>query len=284
MGLFYLIALGVPGFGAVSASLLGDYGGSFTLTLVNYRALLHQAGQLGPLERSLVYATIVSFITVLGGFVAAWLLSQRRTRTRSTTALDFLLLAAIALPSVVFAAGYIFAYNLPFWSRIGVNLYQTALLLVIAYAAVQPADQCPGAGRRGVPAAALAAGRGPHARRRRADGLGPRRAAGGVPADRDGLAAHVLRRCSSSCRSHSCSTRPASPPASIAIEDNLSNYHFGVGMAQAVLAVGIALAAVLRRTRRLPAARAGRLAQDRRSHPWLSSISIEAVSKVVPGR
>ena len=38
---------------------------------------------------------------------------------------------------------------------------------------------------------------------------------------------------------------PGSPPASIAIEDNLSNYHFGVGMAQAVLAVSIALAAVL---------------------------------------
>jgi iron(III) transport system permease protein len=37
---------------------------------------------------------------------------------------------------------------------------------------------------------------------------------------------------------------PGSPPASIAIEDNLSNYHFGVGMAQSVLAVVIAFAAV----------------------------------------
>ena len=37
---------------------------------------------------------------------------------------------------------------------------------------------------------------------------------------------------------------PGSPPASIAIEDNLSNYHFGVGMAQAVLAVAIAFAVV----------------------------------------
>ena len=38
----------MPGFGAVSASLLGDLGGSYTLTLVNYRALLHEAGQIGP--------------------------------------------------------------------------------------------------------------------------------------------------------------------------------------------------------------------------------------------
>jgi len=37
---------------------------------------------------------------------------------------------------------------------------------------------------------------------------------------------------------------PGSPPASIAIEDNLANYHFGGGMAQAVLAVGIAFALV----------------------------------------
>ena len=37
---------------------------------------------------------------------------------------------------------------------------------------------------------------------------------------------------------------PNSPPLSVAIEDNLSNYHFGVGMAQAVLAVFIAFAAV----------------------------------------
>jgi iron(III) transport system permease protein len=37
---------------------------------------------------------------------------------------------------------------------------------------------------------------------------------------------------------------PGSPPASIAIEDNLSTYHFGVGMAQSVLAVFIAFAAV----------------------------------------
>ena len=38
---------------------------------------------------------------------------------------------------------------------------------------------------------------------------------------------------------------PGSPPASVAIEDNLSNYHFGVGMAQSVLAVGLALLAVM---------------------------------------
>ncbi len=54
---------------------------------------------------------------------------------RSTKVLDFLLLAAVALPSVVFAAGYIFAYNLPFLSKIGIDIYQTTALLLIGYVA-----------------------------------------------------------------------------------------------------------------------------------------------------
>jgi ABC-type Fe3+ transport system permease subunit len=37
---------------------------------------------------------------------------------------------------------------------------------------------------------------------------------------------------------------PSQPPLSVSIEDNLSTYHFGIGMAQAVTAVGFALLAV----------------------------------------
>ena len=143
VGLFYLIALGVPGFGAVSASLLGDYGGSFTLTLANYRALLHETGQIGPLERSLIYATITSFITVTGGFVAAWLLAQRR-QTRSSQ--------GAGLPAAggdraaqrgVRGRATSSPTTCRSGSRIGVNLYQTAMLLVIAYAASSLPDQAP---------------------------------------------------------------------------------------------------------------------------------------------
>jgi ABC-type Fe3+ transport system permease subunit len=41
---------------------------------------------------------------VIGGFIAARMLAQRRTK--ATGALDFLLLASVALPGVVFGAGY----------------------------------------------------------------------------------------------------------------------------------------------------------------------------------
>ncbi|HLH83282.1 MAG TPA: ABC transporter permease subunit [Trebonia sp.] len=241
LALFFLVMLGIPGFGAVSGSLLGDYGGSFTPTLVNYQALFRQPGLTGPLERSMAYGLITATVTVTLGFIAARLLSRRRTA--ATGALDFLLLASVALPGVVFGAGYIFAYNLPVMSRLHIDLYQTVQLLVIAYVAsslptnarvlVGPVSQLQ-------PSLADAA---------RAHGAGP------VTAWARGVLPVVSRPVTLAWLYTFCGVflelplsqllyAPGSPPASIAIEDNLSNYHFGVGMAQAVLAVSIAFAAV----------------------------------------
>jgi iron(III) transport system permease protein len=241
VGLFYLIALGVPGFGAVSASLLGDFGGSFTLTLANYRAVLHQSGLIGPLERSIVYGLIAATVTVAGGFIAAWLLAQRRAR--SSRLLDFLLLSAIALPSVVFAAGYIFAYNLPFWSDLGISLYQTAVLLIIAYIASSlptSARVLSGAVSQLPPSLRDAA-------RTHGAGAAAAWARGVLPViSRPLVMAWLLTFCGVFLELPISQLlyQPGSPPASVGIEDNLGNYHFGVGMAQSVLAVAVALAAV----------------------------------------
>ena len=89
VALFYAVALGVPAFGAVSGSLLGDLGGSFHVTFVNYASVIHGIDLFGPLERSLVYGAVTASITVVGGFVAARLLT--RVRSRAVRALDFLL-------------------------------------------------------------------------------------------------------------------------------------------------------------------------------------------------
>jgi iron(III) transport system permease protein len=239
--LFYVVALGVPGFGAISASLLGNLGGSFSLTLANYRAVLHQAGQIGPLERSLIYAAVAASITVVGGFIAAWLLSQRRQK--NSRVLDFLLLSAIALPSVVFAAGYIFAYNLPFWSDLGISLYQTAALLVIAYTAAS----LPTSARilSGV-VSQLPPSLRDAARTHGATSLGAW-ARGVLPVvSRPLVMAWLLTFCGVFLELPISQLlyQPGSPPASVAIQDNLGTYHFGVGMAQSVLAVAIALVGV----------------------------------------
>ena len=241
VGLFYLVALAVPGFGAVSASLLGDYGGSYNLTLVNYRALFHQAGLIGPLERSLGYGVVSASLTVVGGFIAAWLLTQRKAR--GTRLLDFLLLAAIALPTVVFAAGYIFAYNLPIMSRLGINLYQTVTLLIIAYTA----SSMPTNARVLVGAVSQLQFSLKDAARTHGAGALMAWSRGVLPVVSRPLVMAWLLAFSGVFLELPISQllyAPSSPPASVAINNNLSNYHFGIGMAQAVLSVGLALAAV----------------------------------------
>jgi iron(III) transport system permease protein len=241
VGLFYLVALGVPGFGAVSGSLLGDYGGSLRLTLVNYHALLRSSDLLGPIERSLVYGAVTATITVIGGFIAARLLTQRATR--ATRALDFMLLAAVALPSVVFGAGYIFAYNLPIMSTLGVDLYQTVTLLVIAYTA----SSLPTNARVLVGVVSQLQPSLKDAARTHGAGELTAWARAVLPVvSRPIVMAYLLTFCGVFLELPLSQLlyAPNSPPLSVAIEDNLSNYHFGIGMAQAVLAVAIALAAV----------------------------------------
>ena len=49
--------------------------------------------------------------------------------------MDFFLLAAVALPGIVFAIGYIFTYNLKFINDLGLHVYGTSFLLALAYTA-----------------------------------------------------------------------------------------------------------------------------------------------------
>ena len=241
LALFFLIILGIPGFGAVSGSLLGDFGGSFSITWSNYSMLFSSPDLIGPLQRSIVYGLLTATVTVFLGFIAARLLSQRRTA--ATGAMDYLLLASVALPGVVFGAGYIFAYNLPIMSTLHINLYQTVQLLVIAYIASSlptNARVLVGSVSQIQPSLRDAA---------RAHG------AGSVAAWARGVLPVVSRPLMMAWLYTFCGVflelplsqllyAPGSPPAAIAIESNLSNYHFGVGMAQAVLSVFIAFAVV----------------------------------------
>ena len=241
VALFFVVMLGVPGFGAVSGSLLGDFGGSFTLTLANYRALFQEPGLLGPLERSLVYGMITATVTVTLGFIAARMLSRRRTA--ATGAMDFLLLASVALPGVVFGAGYIFAYNLPIMSTLGINLYQTVQLLVIAYIA----SSLPTNARVLVGSVSQLQESLKDAARAHGAGALMAWARGVLPVvSRPIMLALLYTFCGVFLELPLSQLlyAPGSPPAAIAVEDNLSNYHYGIGMAQAVLAVFIAFAAV----------------------------------------
>jgi len=247
MALFYVIALGVPAFGAVSTSLLTNFGSSFTFTLANYRELFHplagQPGQFSPLARSFAYGAIAASVTLVGAFVAAWLLAQRRQK--SSRMLDFVLLAAVALPGVVFAAGYIFFYNLPMFSKIHIDLYQTQTLLVIAYIA----SSLPTSARVLVGAVSQLQSSLRDAARAHGAGAFTAWARGVLPVVSRPLTMAWLLTFSGIFLELPISQllyAPNEPPASVAINDNLSTYatSFGVGMAQSVLAVAIALVVV----------------------------------------
>ncbi|MCU1478588.1 MAG: hypothetical protein JWQ64_3281 [Subtercola sp.] len=137
LGLLLIFALGVPAFGAVSASLIDGFGslaGTHQWNLANYTRVIGSPQLSGPLIYSAQLAGITATVTVVLAAVCARLLATKGA-TISGRILDFVLIAAVALPGIVFAAGYIFAYNLPQTNSLGIHLYGTTTLLLLAYLA-----------------------------------------------------------------------------------------------------------------------------------------------------
>jgi iron(III) transport system permease protein len=132
-----LFALGVPTFGAVAASLidgLGSLAGTHQLDFANYQRVIASPELSQPLLYSALMAVITATITIVLAAVCARLLANSGSSLGGRI-LDLVLLAAVALPGIVFAAGYIFAYNLPIVNSIGIHIYGTTPLLVLAYIA-----------------------------------------------------------------------------------------------------------------------------------------------------
>jgi iron(III) transport system permease protein len=137
LALLLLFALGVPTFGAIAASLidgLGSLAGTHQLDLANYQRVIASPQLSQPLLYSAGMAAITATITIMLAAVCARLLAKSGS-TIGGRILDLVLLAAVALPGIVFAAGYIFAYNLPIVNSIGIHIYGTTALLVLAYIA-----------------------------------------------------------------------------------------------------------------------------------------------------
>lgn len=241
LGLFFLVAVGVPAFGALAGSLLQEDVGSFSVTTANYAAIMHNPTMVQPVGRSLEYGVITATITVVLGYTAASFLT--RAATPAKRLLDFMLLAVVAIPGVIFAAGYIMAYNLPVLSRLGINLYQTVGLLIIAYAA----SNLPTSAR--VLVGSVSQVHGSLTDAARVHGANPPVAwlRGVAPLLARPLLYAWLLTFTGVFLELPISQllyAPSQPPLSVSIQDNLGNYHFGIGTAQAVIAVLVAAAAV----------------------------------------
>jgi len=95
-----LITLGVPAFGALSASAMSGVGSPFashTWTFDNYKNVFHSPELHNPLIFSSKIALIVAFFAALLAAVCARLLTQKKAGAGAQV-LDFILLAAVALP------------------------------------------------------------------------------------------------------------------------------------------------------------------------------------------
>ncbi|MDE3029052.1 MAG: iron ABC transporter permease, partial [Paracoccaceae bacterium] len=122
------LALGVPIFAAAVTSLIADQGKPLSLsnlTLGHYRDVLRLPEVFG----ALLYSARLAIVSALGALLLGLGLTLALMRqSRVSRILDLGLLTIMALPGLILAAGYIFAFN-----QAWLPLYGTSLLLVMAY-------------------------------------------------------------------------------------------------------------------------------------------------------
>lgn len=125
---FLLLALVVPLFAAAGLSLVKDPGAGFGLgnmTLSHYESVFNAPAVFGALVYSARMAVFSGLAAVAVGLALTVLLLRRGGLARL---LDWALLTIMALPGLILAAGYIFAYN-----QAWLPLYGGSLLLGMAY-------------------------------------------------------------------------------------------------------------------------------------------------------
>lgn len=240
--LVLLASLGVPVFGALSASVisgLGSLTGSHGFTLENYARVINSPALHGPLLFSVSMGAATATASVTLGLVAARLLTGTGGRL-SRRVLDLLLLTAVALPGIVFAAGYIFTYNLPLADALGIHLYGTPALLLLGYIATALPSTTRllvgtvGQVQHSLPQAA------------RVHGAGPIAAWAGtaLPLLARPLISAWLLTFGGTLLELPVSELlypPGQPPVAVGITKALSNYDYGGGTAMEVLAILLAL-------------------------------------------
>ncbi|MEC0258298.1 ABC transporter permease [Paenibacillus lautus] len=140
IAVFLFLSLGIPIGTSAAVSLLKQAGGGLNpgnFTLDHYRELFAgQAGDhrlLGYLEgmyHSLAIAAAAALFSMLIGFVVAYMLTF--TESRLKPMLQLFSIISLAVPGVVLGIGYIFIWNQKWLEPLGLHLYGTPSLLVIA--------------------------------------------------------------------------------------------------------------------------------------------------------
>lgn len=132
VGAFHLAALGIP----VGSNLIMSFSDSvsiqkFQFTTENYRAVLSAGSTLlTGVKHSIGLALCAAVLGILIGFCVAYVLTYSEFKMKK--GIDMLTLVAMAVPGVVLGIGYIFVWNQKWLNRIGLHLYGTPSILVLA--------------------------------------------------------------------------------------------------------------------------------------------------------
>lgn len=132
MAMFFALSLGLPLLSYLWVALIPSLGmsGLGTISSANFAAALHTSQLIGSLVRSISYSLFTSLITVgLGLFLTV--LSHKSISKWVTRWLTI----TVAIPGLVLAISYIFAWNAPWMHQIGFTIYGTPTILILAYTA-----------------------------------------------------------------------------------------------------------------------------------------------------
>lgn len=133
--IYCLVALGVP----IGSSLIMSFSSGisiskFSFTLDNYKNVFAaDSTLLTGIGHSLGLAVIAAVIGLVIAFCTAYVLTYSRSPLKK--AIDMTTLIAMAVPGVVLGVGYIFVWNQKWLVPLGLHLYGTPAILVLAVVA-----------------------------------------------------------------------------------------------------------------------------------------------------
>lgn len=141
--ILFMLALFIPATMSIIMSVLHAFGRGLTpsnLTLEYYMSAIKAgANDLTALGRSFGLSVGAATVASLIGLPIAFII--RRTTLPGRRILSFLTIATVAVPGLVLACGYIFAWNSPYLTAIGIGtpkgfrIYGTAWVLLFVYIA-----------------------------------------------------------------------------------------------------------------------------------------------------
>lgn len=135
--IFLLTALVVPLGSTIIASLWKVWANGISIgnwTFANYSQALNIGSEgVNSLGRSLEYALVIAFLTMILGVVLAYQMSFQKSAVNSF--LNILTMSVIAVPGIVLAAAFVFAWNAVWLIPLNLVIYGTPICLGLAFMA-----------------------------------------------------------------------------------------------------------------------------------------------------